>query len=176
VQKANHAFLRETVAAARDLSLNSISFLAADVTSQAFNRDLVWPVARQGQVVLTTHEIESLQEEVEALIGENAAEIDAHFIIESRAKLRHLVRHFREQLGDLSPCAPRCNAPWVSVVMEVDGSLRPCFFHAPVGNASNLPLDEAINSARALQFRASLNIENDPTCQRCVCSLNYKGT
>jgi hypothetical protein len=27
-----------------------------------------------------------------------------------------------------------------------------------------------------LQFRAHLNVENDPTCQRCVCSLNYKGT
>jgi MoaA/NifB/PqqE/SkfB family radical SAM enzyme len=175
VQRANYAFLRETIAAARDLSLNSISFLAADVTSQAFNRELVWPVARQGQVALTPHEIEGLHDEVEALIEDNAAEIDTHFIVESRAKLRHVVRHFREQIGDFSPCAPRCNAPWVSVVMEVDGTLRPCFFHAPVSNASKLPLDEAINTDRALQFRATLNIENDPTCQRCVCSLNYKG-
>jgi MoaA/NifB/PqqE/SkfB family radical SAM enzyme len=176
VQKANYAFLRETVAAARDLALDSISFLAADVTSQAFNRELIWPVARQRQVVLTAQEIERLQEEVEALIENNAAEIDAHVIIESPAKLRHLVRRFREQLGDLPPRAPRCNAPWVSVVMEVDGSLRPCFFHPSFGNTLALPLDEAINSNRALQFRATLNVENDPTCQRCVCSLNYKGT
>jgi MoaA/NifB/PqqE/SkfB family radical SAM enzyme len=176
VQRANHAFLRETVAAARDLSLNSISFLAADVTSQAFNRELVWPAARQAHVVLTAREIEGLRDEVEALIEDNGVDIDTHFIIESRAKLRHIVRHFREQLGDLPPCAPLCNAPWVSVVMEVDGSLRPCFFHPTIGNASNLPLDEAINSDRALQFRAHLNVENNPTCQRCVCSLNYKGT
>ncbi|HKO18872.1 MAG TPA: radical SAM protein [Acidobacteriaceae bacterium] len=175
VQKINHALLRATVSAARDLSLDSISFLAADVTSQAFNRDLVWPVARQGQVVLTRGEVERLEEEVEALIRENAADIDSHYIVEPRPKLRQLVRRFREQLGDCPPRAPLCNAPWVSVVMEVDGALRPCFFHNKVGNASHQSLDEAINSEQAVQFRTSLNVDDNPTCQRCVCSLNYKG-
>ena len=29
---------------------------------------------------------------------------------------------------------PACDAPWWSSVVEADGSLRPCFFHAPVGD------------------------------------------
>ncbi len=175
VQKANHACLRQTVASARRLSFDSISFLAADVTSQAFNRQLIWPGARQGQVVLTPPEVQILEREIEALIEENATDIDARYIVESREKLRHLVRRFREQLGELPPRAPLCNAPWVSTVMEVDGSIRPCFFHDKVGNALDSSLEEAVNGERALEFRASLNVEDDPTCQRCVCSLNYKG-
>ena len=27
-----------------------------------------------------------------------------------------------------------CNAPWMSVVVEADGAVRPCFFHRPVGS------------------------------------------
>src|SRR6202008_1240293 len=39
VQKLNHTHLRATVSAARSLGLDSISFLAADISSAAFNRE-----------------------------------------------------------------------------------------------------------------------------------------
>ena len=38
VQKSNHPFVQETALRAKELGLNSISFLAADLTSTAFNR------------------------------------------------------------------------------------------------------------------------------------------
>lgn len=174
IQKMNHRRLRETVAAARTLSLDSISFLAADATSQAFNRELVWPGERQREVVLTQVEVQELENEIEALIAENVFEIETRFILESREKLRGISRRFREQLGEFAPRAPLCNAPWVSAVVEVGGAVRPCFFHEKIGDASLMPLDRAINSAKGLNFRASLDVENNPTCQRCVCSLNYQ--
>ena len=59
VQRANHLHLRETVSAARALGLRSISFLAADLTSQAFNRELVWPVARQSERGVALVQLES---------------------------------------------------------------------------------------------------------------------
>jgi MoaA/NifB/PqqE/SkfB family radical SAM enzyme len=173
VQKANHHLLRQTVAGAKSLGLDSISFLPADVTSQAFNRDLVWPADRQNQVALSRAEVEALEDEVEALIRENAIDISTKYIVESPAKLRRIVRRFREQLGEYGPVAPRCNAPWVSAVIEVDGSVRPCFFHEKVGNVAIADLGEVINGEQALRFRASLDIETNPICQRCVCSLNY---
>jgi MoaA/NifB/PqqE/SkfB family radical SAM enzyme len=71
VQKENHSLLRKAVAGAKFLGMNSISFLAADVTSQAFNRELVWPGERQSQVVLTRQEIEALEEEIRSLTREN---------------------------------------------------------------------------------------------------------
>jgi MoaA/NifB/PqqE/SkfB family radical SAM enzyme len=175
IQKMNHRLLRQTVQAAHLLSLDSISFLAADVTSTAFNRDLVWPGEQLRQVVLTRKEVEELEEEIKALVRENGDDFEKCFILESRKKLRGIPRRFREQLGDFAPQAPLCNAPWVSAVIEVDGGIRPCFFHPKVGDASVIPLETAINSATAVGFRNSLDVKNNLTCKNCVCSLNYKG-
>ena len=176
VQKANHRMLRQTVSAAQALPLDSISFLAADLTSQAFNRELIWPGERQDQIALTRAEVQDLEEEMERLIRECADEIRSHFIVESETKLRRIARRFREHLGDLQPVAPMCNAPWVSAVMEVDGTVRPCFFHDRVGNTRGATLEQVINSAGAQRFRGSLQAGENATCQRCVCSLHYEPT
>jgi len=174
VQKANHHLLRQTVAGAKRLGLSSISFLAADVSSQAFNRELIWPGERQNQISLMPDEIRALEEEITELIEENAEDIQSMYIVESPGKLLRIVRRFKEQLGKMAPVAPRCNAPWVSAVMEVDGSVRPCFFHPSIGNVREQTLAEVINGDEALRFRASLNVSENPICKRCVCALNYK--
>ena len=176
VQRRNFQFLRETVAAAKQLQFDSISFLAADVTSEAFNRELVWPGERQTEIALTAPEVAILENEIESLIDQYHNEIADRYVLESPEKLRRIVRHFREHLGELSPEAPTCNAPWVSAVMEIDGSIRPCFFHRVVGNVQRDTLETAINSPDALRFRQTLDVAQDPTCQRCVCSLNYQNT
>jgi MoaA/NifB/PqqE/SkfB family radical SAM enzyme len=165
--------LRETVAAAQHLSFDSVSFLAADVTSTAFNRELVWPVERQSQIALTGFEVEALKHEMELLIEEYKDAIRLKYILESPSKLRRIVRRFREYLGDVAPESPVCNAPWVSAVIEVDGSVRPCFFHKQVGNATSHSLEHALNSDEAQLFRSALKVAEDPICRRCVCSLNY---
>lgn len=174
IQKANRRLLRQTVSAAKDLTLDSISFLAADLTSQAFNRESIWPGERQDEIALTRLEVEELEQEIDQLISECADEIRSHFIVEAETKLRRLARRFREHLGDLPPVAPLCNAPWVSAVMEVDGSVRPCFFHSRVGNTQDATLEQVINGPAAQQFRATLQVSENPTCQRCVCSLHYE--
>ena len=126
VQRANFTALRQTVAAAQLLGFDSISFLPADVSSTAFNRELLWPVERQNQIALTRSEVEALDAEMELLIEEYKNAIQLKYIVESPAKLRRIVRRFREHLGDLPPESPMCNAPWVSAVIEVDGTVRPC--------------------------------------------------
>jgi MoaA/NifB/PqqE/SkfB family radical SAM enzyme len=175
VQKANHRHLCETVDAARALGLDSISFLAADLTSEAFNRPLIWPGERQNEISLSHEETRALEEEIEKLILEYEASINHKYIAESAAKLRKIPRRFHEHLGQLSPQAPICNAPWVSAVVEVDGSVRPCFFHRAIGNLTSSTLEEVINGDAAQIFRQSLDMETNATCQRCVCSLNYQG-
>jgi Fe-coproporphyrin III synthase len=174
VQKLNHTHLRETVTAAKHLNFDTISFLAADLSSQAFNREHVWEAGRQNEVALTTLELSALNREIISLIEERADDIDSGFIVESPAKLRLIVERFRAHLGLSRPAAPVCNAPWVSAVVEIDGSVRPCFFHGVVGNIKQQTLEQAINSQSALSFRSSLDIERNVTCQRCVCSLNYR--
>ena len=174
VQKLNHRHLRATVSAARSLGASKISFLAADVSSSAFNREDHWGPDRQGEVALNAGDLAALDEEIELLIETHRGDIESGFIAESGPKLRRIAEHFRKHLEGTQPKSPICNAPWVSAMVEVDGSVRPCFFHAPIGNMQQLPLAEAINTETALSFRSRLNIETDPTCQRCVCSLNYR--
>jgi Fe-coproporphyrin III synthase len=67
-----------------------------------------------------------------------------------------------------------CNAPWVSAVIEADGSVRPCFFHPSIGNLSGTTLEAVINGAEGRGFRSTLNVANNPICRNCVCSLNYR--
>lgn len=173
VQRANFRYLRGTVAAAQSLGFDSISFLAADVSSTAFNRELVWPIEQQNRIALTRSDVEALEIEMELLIADCQNTGGVKFIAESPAKLRRIVRRFHEHLGDLPPESPICNAPFVSAVVEVDGSVRPCFFHRKVGSTALDTLEAAINSDEALKFRSTLNIAENPTCRRCVCSLNY---
>ncbi len=174
IQKANHGYLLETARAAKLLLLDGISFLAVDVSSTAFNRSLVWPLDRQAETSLSLSELSALETGVEDLIRDAEEELGAGFIAESPLKLRRIVRHFRAQLG-LEPAeSPLCNAPWVSAVLEVDGAVRPCFFHPPIGNLRDSTLREAINSQTALDFRSNLDVRNNSICKKCVCSLNYR--
>ena len=174
VQQANHRSLLETARAANKLSLNGISFLAVDVTSTAFNRALAWPKSRQAEIGLSLPELSALENEIGMLIRASQEEFAAGFIAESPDKLWQIVRHFRSQLGLEFSESPICNAPWVSVVIEAEGAVRPCFFHASIGSLQGTTLEAVINGARARQFRQTLDIPNNPVCRNCVCSLNYR--
>jgi MoaA/NifB/PqqE/SkfB family radical SAM enzyme len=172
VQKANHLRLSDTVASAKQLGLNSLSFLAADLTSEAFNRPVLWTFSRQSEIALTSSEVADLETEIESVIHNRAEDLQSGYIVESAAKLRRIVTHFRAHLGEVEEHAPACNAPWVSAVIEADGAVRPCFFHPPIGNIHEAALDAVLNSDRALQFRGELDIASNPICRRCVCSLS----
>ena len=171
VQKANHASLRATVQAAKQLNLNSISFLAADLSSEAFNRPGGWGLQRQSAIALSPAEVDQLDREVQALVAEYAEGIASGFVVESAEKLRRIVSHFRAHLGQAPAVAPLCNAPWVSSVVEADGTVRPCFFHPALGNIHEQSLFTILNSERALEFRRQLDIATNAVCQKCVCSL-----
>ena len=174
VQKANHCHLRETVDAARRLNLNGISFLAADLTSSAFNRPLLWPASRQDEIGLSLLEVGALEREIEALIQETGRESECGFIAETPEKLRRIARQFRVQLGLKTGESPICNAPWVSAVIETDGTVRPCFFHAAIGNLREGSLESIVNGEAGRAFRENLDIANNAICRRCVCSLHYR--
>jgi Fe-coproporphyrin III synthase len=173
VQRENFRHLNETAKAAKALDLQSISFLATDLSSTAFNRPLGWSDERQSNIALTEADIPLLESEIEALSSEWAG---SGFLAETPEKLRRIALHFRAHLGLAQPASPRCNAPWVSAVVEADGTVRPCFFHRPIGHLTSGGLLKVLNGPEAVQFRTHLNTALNPICQRCVCSLNWKGT
>lgn len=171
VQKQNFEVLSATIATAKALGLNAISFLAADTGSTAFNREQPWPADRAAEISLTKPEVDQFEKVVENVISKNAEDILRHFITEDAVKLRGLVRRFRAELGECEPTAPRCNAPWISAVIEADGNVRPCFFQPSYGNIHKESLLQVLNNKEALRFREGLDIGSNPICRHCVCSL-----
>jgi len=169
VQRANFRELRATVAAARELGLDRLSFLAADVTSDAFNRPGGWDGERAAGVALRPEDLPVLAAELEAL----ALDCADGFLAESPEKLRRrLLQHFAALLGKDDFAPVDCNAPWVSAVVEADGTVRPCFFQPPLGNLRREgSLDAILNSPQAIAWRQDLDTRSDPVCRRCVCSL-----
>jgi MoaA/NifB/PqqE/SkfB family radical SAM enzyme len=161
VQRLNCRHLEATARAARDLRLQSISFLAADYESTAFNRGSPLSLIEQSEFALSTEDIEALEIEIDTLLRDHS-----DFVTEGSEKLRRIANHFRG-----ARISPRCNAPWVSAVVEHDGAVRPCFFHSTFGNAFRDGLSAVLNAEPATTFRSRLNIAANPVCQRCVCSL-----
>ena len=172
LQRTNFRDLPNIIEAAHAIGLNRISFMAADVSSTAFNRPEPWQEPRVSEVALDPAETQEFARVVEDVIQRFATDFDSHFISENPAKLRRLPRYYAalNGLGELPQTV--CNAPWVSSVVEADGTVRPCFFHKALGNIHEQPLDQILNSPEAIAFRRDLDVTVNPTCKACVCTLS----
>lgn len=171
LQRANYTKMEEVVDSARELGLDQVSFLAADVSTSAFNRPEPWSLEHVGRVALNADEVVDLRQRIERFLVSHRIDIDSGFIAESAAKLRDLGAYFAALNGAGPFPARRCNAPWVSAVIEANGEVKPCFFHPAYGTLGDGSLAEIVNTPPAMAFRAQLDVSTDPICERCVCSL-----
>ncbi len=148
------------VAAARGLGFDRISFLPLDASSAAFGGT---PAARAA-LVPGRAQVESLEQGLARL--EARGELGA-FVVEDRPRLGRLVAHLESGAGLRPFERPACDSPWWSLVVEADGAVRPCFFHAPAGDARDGLL--AVRGSRG--YREALQALRRPnaTCERCVC-------
>ncbi len=55
-----------------------------------------------------------------------------------------------------------CNAPWMSVVIEADGVVRPCFFHEPIGNIREAPLATIVARRTCRRSAQTLDVGTQP--------------
>jgi MoaA/NifB/PqqE/SkfB family radical SAM enzyme len=172
IHKHNYKYWPAIVDAALELEFDQISFLPADVSSHAFNRQTGWDMERQAEIRLTASELEELELVMEYLFTEYASLFSNHFIAEHPEKIKKIAAYYSALLGNSPFPYKKCNAPWVSVVVEADGTVRPCFFHEPIGTIRTASLGEIINNEKALQFRKELDMNKDPVCVKCVCYLN----
>ena len=172
IHRLNFRAWPRIVDAALDLGVDQISFLPADVSSQAFNREVRWDDARQHEVLLEQQELPLLQQVLDNLFVKHKSAFEDRFIAESQAKLQKIYAYYAAFYG-LNPYPfKKCNAPWVSTVIEADGTVRPCFFHDAIGNIRNESLENILNSDKAIQFRKELDMDVNETCVKCVCYLN----
>ena len=167
LHRLNFRELSRLVDHARAMALDGISFLPADVSSRAFGRERP---PRDARLALDDAEVEEFEALIEETVAARADDFESGFIAESPAKLRRLPKYYAALTGK-GPFPPvACNAPYMSVVVEADGSVRPCFFHEPVGNVRYAPLG-AIVARNLPAFRRNLDVASNPVCARCVCSM-----
>lgn len=174
IHKLNYRKWPDIVETAKLTGLNSISFLPADVSSHAFNRLILWDENRQSEILLPPEALPELKNIIEELITGYKKEFDHHFILESPEKIRRIYQYYAAFYGLNEFPQKQCNAPSVSTVIEADGTVRPCFFHNPLGNVRLNTLESILNSSAAIGFRKELNVNEDPTCRKCVCYLHLR--
>lgn len=172
LQKANFNDLPNIVDAAHEIELDQISFLSADVSTDAFNRPDLWEDDKINEVRLSLNEVDQFQEIIENLINTHTKDFKNGFIAESPDKLRRFYNYYAAFHGLCDFPTVTCNAPWVSAVIDADGSVRPCFFHKKIGNIKNQDLVDILNSENSITFRNNLDIKTNSICKKCVCSLN----
>lgn len=172
IQKENFIDFPNIVDAAKEIGLDQISFLTADVTTDAFNRPELWDDQKAGEVKLSRNEISNFKDIIESLISTHSNDFKTNFIAESPDKIRRFYHYYAAYYGASKFPEMKCNAPWVSAVIEADGSVRPCFFHHVIGDVRENSLAEIINSEKSISFRKNLDVSTNPICEKCVCYLN----
>lgn len=171
VQRQNYAVLDQTIAAARRVGFDEVSFLAADVSSSAFNRSEPWSAERQAEVAVPAAELDALNLAISHALTADRALFESGFVVGGPESLQRIHDYYRAVAGLAEFPEVRCNAPWVSAVLEPGGTLRPCFFHGAY-EPGHATLAASLNSVSAVTFRRNLDVKTDPTCRQCVCSLH----
>ncbi len=172
IQKENYEDFLNIVETAKEIRLDQISFLAADITTDAFNRPELWDDQKAGEVKLSRADLVKFKDVIERLINNHSNDFRTNFIAESPDKIRRFYHYYAAYYDESKFPEMKCNAPWVSAVIEADGSVRPCFFHQVVGDIRENSLEEIINSEKSLSFRKNLDVTTNKICEKCVCYLN----
>lgn len=191
IQRSNFRELPQIIQAAKDANANRVSFLTVDVSNQyAFGPRFAADPALQlvdgmsggsspqhqpSPTALDEFDVAEFEEVVEYTISNFATDFESGLIAESPAKLRSMVRYFSALNGSTLFPRPRCNSPHISTVIEVDGTLRPCYFLPSYGRVTvGEGLAKAINTPVAQALRHAYKSGQRAECERCVCPL-YKG-
>ncbi len=176
LQHGNFREMPQIIDAAKAAGAQKISFLAVDVSSsQAFGpRFDDQAIHAPPSPALTIDDLPKFSAVLDQLERTHAADFASGLIAESPAKLRRLHHYFAAVNGLVPFAPPRCNAPHLSAVVEVDGSLRSCFFLPKVGALNGGTLADALNSDAAVSMRAAYRSGQRAECERCVCPL-YQG-
>lgn len=174
IHKKNFRIWPQIIDTAKAIGIDQISFLPADVSSHAFNRAVLWDENRQDELIPDVEDLPELKKVIVDLMEQYEQDFATRYIAESPEKIQHIYQHYAAYYGLNPQPYKKCNAPWVSTVIEADGTVRPCFFHAAIGNIKSDTFENIINNEAAVNFRKQLDMDSDETCLKCVCYLNLK--
>ncbi len=177
VQKANCSEVDATVQAVAAIGVDRLSFLAVDVSSSAFNRPAPWSLERKQEVGLGRDDLPRFADSIRRAEARCRAEFASGFVVGGARSLWRIHDHFAAATGVGNWPRAQCNAPWMSAVLDADGTLRPCFFQpayasAVEGSRGASDLRSTLNSPQSIAFRRELDVRSNEICRECVCRLS----
>lgn len=174
VQRKNFRKLDEMVELGKRLGIDRISFLAADVQTDAFHREQAGHAAPTGEILLDPNECSEFRTSVMAFFEKRKQEFASHFIAESPKKIMHLVEYFEAHQGIAPFPRNECNAPSVSMVIKSTGDVLPCYFLPSYGSLRTHHLSSLLNKPDIVTIRSDVKSNRLKECQQCVCTLKIR--
>jgi MoaA/NifB/PqqE/SkfB family radical SAM enzyme len=171
LHQRNFRSLPDLIDKATSIGFDRISFLGADVGSDAFGRSTPGATPNPHSLLLNPAEVDEFEKVIDKALLSHAEAFRGGRVAERGERLRNLARYYRAHQRRGPFPKVHCNAPWASAVVEADGNVRPCFFQPRVGNLREKRL-RALLDDEMVRFRQRLDVGRDTTCQRCVCSLH----
>ncbi|GAB4546975.1 MAG: hypothetical protein OHK0023_07520 [Anaerolineae bacterium] len=173
LQRANFREMPQIVDVALAAGARKVSFLAVDVaTTEAFGAR---PAENLLSPALSAEDLPSFAAILTALEQTHAVHFATGQIAESPIKLRRLYDYFAALHGMGEFPAPQCNAPHLSAVIGVDGTIRPCYFLPDGGKIGSDGLLAALNNLAMRDLRRAYRHGQRRECARCVCPLYRSG-
>jgi len=163
--KSNFRFVRETVQAAYAAGLDVLWVLPVAESEYAFGGNV-----GAGQM-LSEEEINEFRSIARRLAVENFPLFRDRVLLPSPQQILRYGDYFYRRLkgaeGQLRPCGE----PEHSIIIDADGSVKPCYFQKPVGSLVHNSIGDILSgrlvSAKLREFRPG----EDPVCADCVGGL-----
>jgi len=171
LQKQNFRSLEGFIHMAKSAAVSRISFLAADVSSDAYGRDTQGIVSDESSIALNQAEVNEMRGIINALAEKYPNEFAEGFISESPAKLQHIADYYEALSGKTSFPRNICNAPNTSLVITSTGDVHPCFFLPKFANTRLGTLQTILNDPAIKRSREDVKLMKPERCQKCVCTL-----
>ncbi len=174
IQRLNFRQIPSIIDLALKNGAGRASFLTVDVaSSEAFGLRSLESKIPGEQQNLNEEEIEEFSEIIARLEKTHREHFLDGRIAESPEKLRGYAAYFSAVLGHRKFKLPPCNSPQISAAIDVDGSIRPCFFLPVGGNIREESLSKALNHKSMLKLRGEFRKKSRKECERCVCPIVY---
>jgi MoaA/NifB/PqqE/SkfB family radical SAM enzyme len=169
VQRSNYRELPQFIALAREFGVTQVSFVAVDVANpHAFGR----LDAHAAQLALQPEDLPVLEQVLDRLERDCAADFRSRLIADSPRKLRRMHQYFAAVCGLAAYPPVRCNVFDYSAVIGATGRVSPCFFiPGPPRPLGGTGLAQALNSDPMVALRERIRSGARPECAQCVCSL-----
>jgi MoaA/NifB/PqqE/SkfB family radical SAM enzyme len=171
VQRANYREMPSLIALAKSLNVSKVTFQAVDESNpHVFARDYSAEPTDAADTLLRPDDVHELAEIVNVIERDFADDFQRGFIHESPSQLRQLVNYFGAAVSLNEFPKMYCNIPLGSIVVEPDGSLRPCFFLPSWGRLGERSLHEALNDRAAIKLREEYRLGQRVECKTCICA------